>query len=277
MQGAIVTQSKTLNEIFGRTPENREAASDAPMFVVRGNVTMLHIAKGRVNLLQGMRNKVAASGVAASIANMSGIAANSVMLALYDGEEVEHFVCFIGDQAVVGTFEHVNFKDGDEVHAVVTQIDQGTLFAHAVVRPKDGLLWMPYAVNQGRGGIAFWYVKLSGGLSIFGWIVLMILQWIHPLPGKSFIEVALIAAGLLLVVSGLIGYMSYRSSISGAMYAERIMKMLGFKWPWRVDLSHFSQLGLRIGRSHNVYDLRKALAAYGMRRKTAENHSSNKK
>lgn len=234
------------------------------MFVVKGAVTTLQVADGKVNLLQGMQNKIAATGLAASLGGMSGVLVNSAMVALYDGEDVEHFGCFIGQKMVVGTFERVSFKEGDEVRVVATLVEKDVLFAHAVVRPKDGLLWMPYAINQGRRGAALWYAKLSGGLALFGWLALMILQWIHPSSRNSFIAEAAITAGSLIGVSGLIGYFSYRSSIAGALYAERIMKVLGFKQPWRVDLSRFSQLSLRVGRSNNIFDLRKALKAYGV-------------
>jgi len=245
---------------------NSPAVNSEGMFVVSGRVSTMYITEGKVNLLQGMRDKVGAAGLGAALQGMSGTVANAAMVAMYDGEDIQNFGFLIDDQLVIGTFEHVGFREGEEIKAVVTRLDKKALFAHAVVRPKDGLLWMPFAINKGRWEVAKWYAKLLGWVAFVGWLLVMTMQWTIPLGDKTLIEVALIAALGMVAYCGLLGFVGYRSGRDDAQYAENIMKVLGFKKPWRVNLSPFSEMRLRIAGSgqgsYQVYDLRKALRAY---------------
>ena len=149
------------------TPPEKVAASrtDDNMFLLRGKVETLYVTDGTVNLLKGMQGKMLASGMAAAIEGMYGSVANSAMIGMYDGEYVQHFGCYIGDQMVIGTFENIGFEEGDEIQIVATQLDEKAVFAHAVVRTRDGLLWMPYSMSKGRWQVARWilFAKLDPG------------------------------------------------------------------------------------------------------------------
>ena len=73
----------------------------------------------------------------------------------YEGELVDNFACKIGDHVVVGQLSGMHLvENGDTFKAVVSRRHipkKGeVLYAHALLRPKDELLWLPYATNKGR-------------------------------------------------------------------------------------------------------------------------------
>jgi len=249
-------------------PKNKvEAArSDDKMFIVGGTVSTLYVTDGTVNLLQGMQSKMAAAGLGSAMADMPGSVANAAMVAMYEGEYVQHFGCYIGEQMVIGSFPGVGFKEGEEVKAVVTRLDERVVFAHAVVRTTDARLWMPHSIDKGRYAIAIWLAKLVGWMSIVCSVFTMPLSYFHPVFG-GFFETVLSLFGGVACVGFVLGYLTYRSSPEGP-YAERIFKVLGFKRPKIVNLSPFCEQSLGIktyhqGGSIQVYDLRAALKAYG--------------
>ncbi|GEM_PF-2370224 len=254
------------------TPQDKvaDSRSDESMFVLSGTVATLYVTDGTVNLLKGMQGKMAATGMGAAIEGMSGSVANSAMMAMYDGEHVQHFGCYIGRQMVIGTFENVGFKEGDEVRIVATRLDDRVVFAHALVRPTDGLLWMPFSISKGRWEIAKWIAKLMLGIGLAGIAFFCLLQFFIA-AFKSHLDLLLEMIPIMIAVGGLIGFLTYRSSMGDGLYAERIMKALGFRNPKVVNLSPFSQMRLGIGGSYQVYDLRRALKAYGSLSKSAPN------
>lgn len=251
-------------------PQTKVAAahSDEEMFVLGGTVSILYVTDGTVNLLQGMQSKMAAAGLGSALAGMAGGVANASMVTMYDGEYVQHFGCYAGEQMLIGTFPSVGFKEGDEIKAVVTRLDEHVVFAHAVVRPSDGRLWMPHSIAKGRYAIAAWMAKLMGCICMFAWISLSVVQLASPIDDSYLSLIGWMVPGML-AVSFLIGFPAYRSSLGEGLYAERILKVLGFKSPKIVNLSPFSLAGLRVGSSHMVYDLRRALKAYGSLSKPA--------
>ena len=124
--------------------------TDKPMKVIGGKIDLLTKTEGRLNLLAGIQQKAGLAGAGLVLSGQAGQAANAVSLALYDGEDVEHFGFALDDQVVVGTFENAFFEDGDDIKVVASRLESGVMFAHAVVRVSDGVLWMPYNIDQGR-------------------------------------------------------------------------------------------------------------------------------
>jgi hypothetical protein len=243
--------------------------NEGGMIVIVGSVSTMYITDGTVNLLKGMQGKMLATGMAAAVEGMAGSVANSAMLAMYDGESVQHFGCYIGEKMVIGTFENIGFGDGDEVQMIVTRLDEQAFFAHAVIRTKDALLWMPFSINKGRLGIASWIAKLLLGIGMAGIAFLLCLRFFMGGFESNFHLIRALGP-YFLGVGGVIGYLTYRSSIDDGLYAETILKRIGFKSPWRINLSPYSQARLGTGASYQVYDLRKVFRAYGSLRKTAQ-------
>jgi hypothetical protein len=141
--------------------------------VLQGVISQLHVGEATINLLrsqQGAANTVA--GVGSVLAEQYGTAANAAMVANYGGEDVDMFACYVGDQLVQGCFSRVMFANGDHVKVVTDKLtDADQLHAHAVLRPSDGLLSMPY--NTGRGIWAeFWKNIRWGGCLYAGSLVI---------------------------------------------------------------------------------------------------------
>jgi hypothetical protein len=237
------------------------ARSSGEMFVISGRVATLYVTEGTVNLLQGMQGKMAATGMGAVIQGMSGTVANAAMISMYEGERVQHFGCYIGEQLVIGTFENIGFMEGEDVKVVASRLDERAVFAHAVVRPKDGWLWMPLSISKGRRKIAKWIATLMVGIGIAGMLFFCVLQ-LFISAFKSHTELMLQMTPVMLGLGAVIGGGAYWSSLGDARYAESIFKVLGFKNPKIVNISPFSEARLRKGASYMVYDLRAALRAY---------------
>jgi hypothetical protein len=240
------------------------STQDKQMFVCSGTVSTMYVTDGTVNLLEGMQNKMIATGLGSALAGMSGSVANASMVAMYEGENVQHFGCYIGDQMVIGTFPSVGFKEGEEVKAVVSKLDDKVFFAHAVMRALDTKLWMPHSISKGRYAIAIWMAKILSILNIIGLIIFSPLAYFYPVHGTFASTLAinfLGAGGFFLIISICV----YLSSPEGP-YAERIFKVLGFKSPKFVNLSPYCERSLGMdyhqGGSLQVYDLRKALAGH---------------
>ncbi|MET3135167.1 hypothetical protein AAKU55_005475 [Oxalobacteraceae bacterium GrIS 1.11] len=243
-----------------------DAESDA-MFIIEGIVTDLRTAAGTVNLLAPWQSSMAAIGIGNVIGGMDIGVVNAAMLATYGGEDVEKFVCNIGEHVVLGNFECVRFQDGDEVQAVASRIDDDVLFVHAVLRSSDELLWMPYGINKGRQAVSTSIAKLCGGVAIFGWVFVFIMFAFLTGVDKTFIPIMLGMTCALFGISAILWYLTYRSSVADALYAEKILEMLGFDNPKIVDLSPFCLAMLtrkerNPSSDHHTYRLRDALAAY---------------
>jgi hypothetical protein len=239
--------------------------ADRPLQIVSGKITLLHKAEGRLNLLAGLQQKAGLAGAGLALAGQAGAAANALSLVLYDGEDVEHFGFALGEQVVVGTFENAFFDDGDEVKVVASRLNNGILFAHAIVRVADSALWMPYNIKHGRVAMMKSTAKMGGvGGALMSAIALVMFY------SQAGLAVLLeLLPGLALGVFGfiaLVGSWVYLDSRHEALYAERLFKAMGFKNPSIVNLSPFSlssECGHSASRLHYVFNLRKALAAYG--------------
>jgi hypothetical protein len=94
---------------------------------------------------------VAATGLA--IGGLAGAATGAVLSSSEIAEQVDYFLCKVGEHSVRGRFGKVTFVDGDIVQIAV-QRENNNLQAYAVVRPCDQTVWMhPHC---GRGSIAFY-------------------------------------------------------------------------------------------------------------------------
>jgi hypothetical protein len=231
------------------------------MLVISGVVTTMYVTDGTLNLLEGMQKKMLATGLGSAVQGLAGGVANASMIAMYEGENVQHFGCYIGEQMVIGTFEKIGFKEGEEVKLIVTALDANVVRAHAVLRSKDAMLWLPFSINKGRWGIAKWCLIACLCIAIFGTLFLSILYAFDPWKSGYF-SMFIIFFPSFFLISALISSGAYYSSRHDAHYAERLFKILGFKDPWKVNIAPYSEARLGTGDSYQVYHLRKALAAY---------------
>lgn len=243
-----------------KEPCRAEVAEE--MTLLTGTVGDLSVTDGTVNLLTAMERKLIASGVNGGVETFASSGAAASMGAMDGNEFVQHFGCRLGNSLLIGTFEDIGFEEGDEVTAVVTKIDDGSFFAHAVLRTNDQMLWMPHSINRGRYAIAIWITKFLGSIAIVGLAFLLVVHSFIPAFDSRLELIAHFTPALLLVG----GFMTYRSNTGEALYAEEILKAVGFDSPWRVNLAPFSIARLHAGSSYQTYDLGSAMTAYGQRR-----------
>ncbi len=243
---------------------NRTATNANDMFVLHGVISNLTISNGTASFLNSF-NKADVSHSNFYGVNAASRMVNEAMGDLDECEDVQHFGFMLSEQLITGAFPVAGFREGDKIAAVVTRTDGSNLNAHAVIRQIDGLLWMPLYANKGRYAVAFWIAKLLACCIFLCLLFSSPLFYFYPVFGTYWETLAKFAA-LFTGFSAILLVLTYFSSPEGA-YAERIIKVLGFRYPRIVNLSKFSERSLRKNNtsysgSLYVYDLVAALKAH---------------
>src|SRR5574343_364321 len=141
---------------------------------IEGTLQVVRISNGKINLVKAIQKGSFFTGVAAGLAGEAGVMANAASLAMCDGEDVQHIACLINNQLAVGTFEYLeDIQVGDQVKLVVSDIEEGVLYIHAILRIEDQLLWLPYSIDHTRMGWVMHGIKMSGLLVLFVVILLL--------------------------------------------------------------------------------------------------------
>jgi hypothetical protein len=244
-------------------------AHSASLTTITGRIQALRRAAGTVNLLEDMQKGAFATGLAAAVSGQAGIVANAASLALYDGEDVEHIALLINGQLAVGTFEWLeDIEVDDEVKLVVSQIEDGPLFIHAILREKDQLLWMPYQCASGRKELALDMLKICGLILLLTWAFFVAYFLVSGDMPERLGAYFLFGGGPMLMF--FVGYMSLRSSLSSGELVEQIFAMLGVPFPSRFKVMPWSLQALDTSKGYNslsgkqgfIFDFTAALAAH---------------
>ncbi len=227
------------------------------LFLIEGKVSALQVGASTLNLLapkQNMGNAIA--GIAGAATDQFGTAANAAMAANYGGEDVDTFACYVGDHLIQGTFSRVFFSEGDFVKTVVAKQENQTeaLYAYAVLRPSDGLLWMPY--NTGRGVWAeFRYnMKWAFWLGLIGYIVLYVFDLFSE-ERMALKDFAFFLLGIPLMF--FMGLWGFKDSLPEGRLSTAVFRVLGFPNPKSLNLKGSSIVG-RDGyiHEHSVFRYR---------------------
>jgi hypothetical protein len=142
------------------------------LFTVDGPIQALRVAPGIVNLIEDIQKGSYFTGVMAGVAGEAGVLANAASLNMYEGEDVEHVALLVNGQLAIGTFEWLrDLKVDDEVRLVVSKIDDGPLFIHAILRKEDHLLWTPLSVDHTRRGWILHGLRLGSLIVASTWIM----------------------------------------------------------------------------------------------------------
>ena len=217
-----------------------DQTNDNARFVIEGKLTHLHWELGSENLLAKVdkhyKRNAALSGAGAAVGDMFGQVANSAMLAMYDGEDTQNFMCLIDDQPACGQFggaEHL--PEGGNIKAVVSR-KEGVLYVHAALDTERELIWInhPFGIRA-----EMWAnIKLGWYLFLFAMVFLSIVIFlIGPKNNNyldTFIEVLIYGGGFMTVMT--LWSFSGLKAIAGP--STECFRMLGLADPEGVNLNN---------------------------------------
>lgn len=218
---------------------------NARLYTVDGTIDALQIAPGLVNLIEDVQAGTYFGGLASGLTGEAGLLANAGSLSLYDGEDVEHIALLLNGKIAIGTFEWLrDLKVGDDVKLVVSEILEGPLFVHAILRKNDQLLWTPYSVDHTRRGWVMHGIKLASVIIIFTWLTFGLF---HLIDGKLPNKTALFWLGLFpIMMMGFVTFMSLQGVMHLGDHAEDIFQALGVPKFDRFKIKPFSVCKLRL-------------------------------
>jgi hypothetical protein len=200
-------------------------------YVVTGTIQLLHTTPSKINLLSDLQKGAGLTGAAAVLGDMPGMAANAASLALYDGEDVEHGAIVLNDQLYIGTFECLeDLQEGDEVSLVVSTVEGvKARYIHAILRPKDQLLWMPYARAYTRFCGVMREVKLSGLLLVGTWLMIASVYFFDssPITPKDIHDILIYGGGGGFIMMTIVTLLSCRGLLDEGEEAEEVYEALG--------------------------------------------------
>lgn len=139
---------------------NPPETPEETFFVIEGTLSRLTGSRGTINLLKELKanstSQNLAAGVVGAVSGAANLIANASLLEMYEGELVDNFAGKIGEHVIVGQLSGLHLIDnGDYLKAVVSRRripKKGeVLYVHALLRPKDELLWLPHEADRGRG------------------------------------------------------------------------------------------------------------------------------
>lgn len=214
------------------------------ILIIEGHIQALRIANGTVNLVKDIQKGAWFTGLAAGLAGQVGVLASSASLALYEGDDVEHIALLINDKLAIGTFEWLeDIKVDDEVQLVVSEIVNGPLFIHAILRKTDQLLWMPFSVARTRFSWSMHGVKLSA-LGVAGTWFMFGMYFIFrsdPFPAQQDL---IVSTTLLVLIMAFVGFMSTSGMMPLGQQAEDIYLALGVPKHEKFKITPFSLMNL---------------------------------
>jgi hypothetical protein len=236
------------------------------VFTVEGTIQALQIAHGIVNLIEDIQKGASFAGIVAGLAGEAGVAANAASVATYDGEEVEHIALLLDGRLVIGTFEWTrDLSVGDRVKLVVSEISDGPLFAHAILREHDQLLWTPLSVDHTCHGLKLQAAKLGLVIFVGTWFMLGSFYLFGSRPvATTMLYIFAFSVAIITFVM----YMSTRDMMHLGDLAEDIFRALNVPKSERFKIKPYSVLNTngikdahRFKKGH-IFHFSDALAAH---------------
>lgn len=218
------------------------AADEDELFVVEGVIGELQVASGKENLLQRLdkhyKGKAGFTGAGAIAGGMYGQVANAAMVAMYDGEYTENFICLIDGKVMCGTFGGASkLPVGHKVRAVVRK--RGDLFvAEGILSEDKGLAWLAHAWGWKAERAANF--KIAWGAYAFGMVGMILVGGLVMGFGNDdfwdFIQITSIAGAVILF-----GMALWNSSTMNALAdpATEVFRKLGFANPESINLNSY--------------------------------------
>lgn len=209
-------------------------------FLTEGKLTNLHWELGSENLLAKVnkhyKGNAAITGAGAAVGEMFGQVANAAMLAMYDGEDTQNFMCLIDDQPACGQFggaEHL--PDGSRVKAVVSRHD-GVLYVHAAMDTERLLVWINYPL--GTRAEMWVNIKLGGYLFLFAMVLVLVMTYFIGPAFGTYTETILTYAGLGIGLMAVMTLWSFKDLKAIAGPSTEYFRLLGLADPAGVNLNN---------------------------------------
>lgn len=212
---------------------------DGQPFLIEGKLTNLHWELGSENLLAKVnkhyKGNAVITGAGAAVGEMFGQVANAAMLAMYDGEDTQNFMCLIDDQPTCGQFggaEHL--PEGGNVKAVVSRRD-GVLYVHAVMDVDNEIVWIKFP--RGTRAEMWWNFKLGGYFFLVGVVFFSVLTYfIGPAFGTHAETIAVYMA-IMAGICSIMALWSFKDLKAIAGPSTEYFRLMGFKSPESVNLN----------------------------------------
>lgn len=253
--------------------------SEGDPFLVEGKLTNLHWELGSANLLakvsEHYKRNAIVTGAGAAVGEMFGQVANAAMIAMYDGEDTQNFMCLIDDQVACGQFGGAEqLPEGGRIKAAVSRKD-GVLYVHAAMDEAREIVW----INHPWGMRAEMWANLK--LALFAFLVgngSFAIFWM--LSGKgSFWDTMKYSLFGGLVLCSVMAVWAFKDLKAIAGPSTEYFRLLGFADPESVNLNfpyhsamrrEHERKGEKIPNSwfsmseyqyRNVYSVKEAVAA----------------
>lgn len=217
---------------------------DPTIFSIQGNLIELKIAATRVNLAEKIEKNFHEKNIAGSatlaLAEMYGMVSTSMMLELYEGEDIYNFVGILNEEIVYGSFSKANkIKNGDEVKLIVEKRGEA-LYVHSLLRICDNLLLMPLNTYCGKRSFLKGCMKFAWRLTSIIWIIFLLTSFYNIDFKKKDIQDLIIIYSIFIIMPPLlifpVEYSTYRSMRGSAEYASSIFTAYGFPLPDQLDI-----------------------------------------
>jgi hypothetical protein len=222
----------------------REALGD-DWFLIEGTIEHFQWTEGHENLAEQIAQRARTKGNIASAAatalDMYGALATSAMVAMYDGEPTENFAFGMGGEVVCGSFAGARkLRNGDQIRAIVSREDNGVLYARAIQRARDELVWLPNQVYCGNRAALKRDIKMAIHGSIFAWIGflaitmgLVIFKDLRLIHASLFM---LICVPLIPLFAFAVEFLPGRIGKEFGMIGSRIFTMFDFRDPDNLNM-----------------------------------------
>jgi hypothetical protein len=248
-------------------------------YLIEGKLTDLHWELGSENLLAKVdkhyKDSAAITGAGVAVGDMFGQVANAAMLAMYDGEDTQNFMCLIDDKVACGQFGGAEqLPEGGRIKAVVSR-QNGVLYVHAAMDQAREIVW----INHPWGMRAEMWANLK--LALFAFFVANIsfaTFWLIGGKGSLWetIQFSLAGGGALALIMAIWANRDLKA-LAGA--STEYFRLLGFENPESVNLNfpyhsaarrEYERKGEKIPDSwfymsecqyRNVYSVKEAIAA----------------
>lgn len=208
--------------------------------LLEGVLTELHHDPSKENLLRKVHKHYETHGVISGLGGIAGDlfgqAASGAALAMYEGENTQCFACLIDDKVVCGEFAGAEMLKNDERVKAIVSLEHGVLYAHALMSPDRGLLWVKHPWGDFAELIANFKIAAWGFCFVF--FMLMTFAWVSGSSEKEWIEtiqLAVLGGGGLIFIMALWAAKDMKT-LSGP--STLIFQLLGFARPQYVNLNN---------------------------------------